>query len=443
MPKVVIIGSGISAMAAARELSQNGIKVIILEAMNRVGGRIHTKKIDDRNYDLGASWMHDTLMNPLFLECVKEGFTLEYDDESHGYYTKNGPIPKDLNAPAVVKDFNDMMRLDYGLGKFRRPDMTLQKYAIEFVNTWPLISERNKELVPRIIQFNELWTGVPWDKAGAATTLLDFMGRDAFMIDGMSSIYEWVRKAVDWSKAEIHTDSQVDRISKTAEGYSVSTKNQTFDADYVICTVPLGGLANFHTTLFDMELPNSLRHSMNEGVMGALGKVVLEFGTRWWDDKHDQYKYIVDEDASKNLEVKPGNQPVDIINAFRKYPTQNQHSLVVLTAPPLTQFVEANPDKAFAHLLPALESIRSSPDIEIPEPKRVFCTEWTLNPWINGSYSGLKMGQKYDEIIQPFIDGADRLRFAGEHTVYDGNGCVHGAYASGLREAAWISEDIA
>ncbi|PRT56948.1 Corticosteroid-binding protein [Wickerhamiella sorbophila] len=439
---VVIVGSGMAAITAARELSRNGIKVTILEAMDRLGGRIHTVKRGERKYDLGASWMHDTLVNPLFLTCAKEGITMEYDDESHGYFTKYGPIPRELNITAVAEDLDGMMELDYGLGKYRQPDQTLKTYAIEFVNKWPLISERNKKLVPRLAQFHELWTGVPWNEAGAATTLLDFMGRNAFMIEGMSSIYEFVRKDVNWDHTDAITNAVVQKISTDGETYLVSTDQRTYEADYVICTIPLGGLKNFHAQLFDLPLSESLSKAMREGVMGALGKVVLEFDTCWWHNEFDQIKFIVDEDPEIDLGLGPGNQPLDFINAFRKHPAHNQHALIVLTAPPLTQFVEANPDKAFSYLLPALRAIRKNQNEEVPEPVFTMCTDWTLNPWIGGSYTGVKVGHTFDETVQPFIEGADRLRFAGEHTVYDGNGCVHGAYASGLREAGWILDHL-
>lgn len=429
-------------MAAVRELSKNGIKVTVLEALDRLGGRIHTVKRGERNYDLGASWMHDTLVNPLFLTSAKEGYTMEYDDESHGYFTKDGPIPSELNAPAVARDLADMMELDYGLEKYRQPDQTLKSYAIDFVNKWPLINERNKKLVPRLTQFHELWTGVAWNEAGAATTLLDFAGRDAFMIDGMSSIYEWVCKDINWGNAEVITNALVRKISKKGESFLVSTGQKTYEADYVICTIPLGGLKNFHEQLFDLDVGEKLLKAMKEGFMGALGKVILEFDTCWWRNEFDQIKFIVDEDPQADLDLGPGNHPLDFINAFRKYPAKDQHSLVVLTAPPLTQFVEANPEKAFSYLLPALRAIRKNQNDEVPEPVFTLCTDWTTNPWFGGSYTGVKVGSTFDQTIQPFVDGADKLRFAGEHTAYDGNGCVHGAYASGLREAGWILDHI-
>ena len=55
---VIVIGAGVSGLAAARKLKDSGYNVIVLEANNRIGGRIKTVAIGDSTTDLGASWIH-------------------------------------------------------------------------------------------------------------------------------------------------------------------------------------------------------------------------------------------------------------------------------------------------------------------------------------------------------------------------------------------------
>lgn len=62
--KIIIIGAGISGLSAAKELIQHGIDVIILEARERIGGRIWKADNFDIPIDLGASWIHQ--MNGFF-----------------------------------------------------------------------------------------------------------------------------------------------------------------------------------------------------------------------------------------------------------------------------------------------------------------------------------------------------------------------------------------
>ena len=62
---VIIIGAGISGIAAARALKAKGYNVLILEARNRVGGRIWTDNSLGTPLDLGASWIHGINNNPI------------------------------------------------------------------------------------------------------------------------------------------------------------------------------------------------------------------------------------------------------------------------------------------------------------------------------------------------------------------------------------------
>ena len=70
-PKVVIIGAGIAGLSAASKLLKSGqVEVCVLEASERVGGRIHTGKIGQNTVEFGAQWIHGTVGNPIFdLAC--------------------------------------------------------------------------------------------------------------------------------------------------------------------------------------------------------------------------------------------------------------------------------------------------------------------------------------------------------------------------------------
>lgn len=96
--RVVIIGAGVSAIGAARTLRDAGVKPILLEARNRIGGRLLAheltqnlsndgSKSDARvTVQLGANWIHglDAVMNPLFKLAQKLDLKLHQtspDDE--------------------------------------------------------------------------------------------------------------------------------------------------------------------------------------------------------------------------------------------------------------------------------------------------------------------------------------------------------------------------
>lgn len=83
---MVIIGAGISGLAAAELLDKHKVEYVIIEARDRIGGRIETNRKGLTEYDLGASWAHDTLTNPLFDKILEDNeihnlYSLYYDDQ--------------------------------------------------------------------------------------------------------------------------------------------------------------------------------------------------------------------------------------------------------------------------------------------------------------------------------------------------------------------------
>lgn len=62
---VVVIGAGVAGLAAARRLRAGGIRVTLIEAAPRPGGRVWTRRIGGEPFDLGASWLHEAPRNPL------------------------------------------------------------------------------------------------------------------------------------------------------------------------------------------------------------------------------------------------------------------------------------------------------------------------------------------------------------------------------------------
>ena len=56
--RILVIGAGMAGLTAARKLVESGMQVMVLEARNRVGGRIHTICEDGEIIELGAEFIH-------------------------------------------------------------------------------------------------------------------------------------------------------------------------------------------------------------------------------------------------------------------------------------------------------------------------------------------------------------------------------------------------
>ncbi|MBK8630796.1 MAG: FAD-dependent oxidoreductase [Sphingomonadales bacterium] len=104
---VLVIGAGLSGLAAARALMQAGQSVILLEARDRTGGRIHS----EGGFDYGAHWIHGTEGNPLTNAARAMGvpiyfvggrFQLYRWMEPHGFPRRAGQgCQPDAGGPAV------------------------------------------------------------------------------------------------------------------------------------------------------------------------------------------------------------------------------------------------------------------------------------------------------------------------------------------------------
>lgn len=127
-PKVIIVGAGASGIAAASKLYQEGITdITVLEAENRLGGRIHSVDFKGTVVDLGAQWCHGEKDNIVY-EIVKDLNVLgdSYNDYSDNvYYMSSGQaVNKNVSdrlqeiAFNIFEDYDAMVQCDQPFGKY-------------------------------------------------------------------------------------------------------------------------------------------------------------------------------------------------------------------------------------------------------------------------------------------------------------------------------------
>lgn len=93
--EAIIIGAGAAGIAAACRLYQEGITdVLVLEAENRIGGRVHSVEFGGRIVDLGAQWCHGEEDNIVYqmvkdLNVLGDSFN-NYQDNT--YYESSGKL---------------------------------------------------------------------------------------------------------------------------------------------------------------------------------------------------------------------------------------------------------------------------------------------------------------------------------------------------------------
>lgn len=228
-------------------------------------------------------------------------------------------------------------------------------------------------------------------------------------------------KQINWDD----TRKQMSVLSASKDGTS-----STFEADAAICTAPLGVLRSRMISF--NSVPADLEESFHKFSYGALGKVFVEFSDVFWPKDNDQFIYYpspTDEAVNENsiLAYATVTSNLWIMSGTKE--------LCIQVAEPLTQKVEAMTDASelYAFFKPLFNLMRTEPHKALPKLLNIETTHWTQDPLAGfGSYSVEKVGDDPEALLHALKKyKGERLQFAGEHCVQVGNGCVHGAFASG------------
>lgn len=425
--RVVVVGAGIAGLAVARLLQAADIEVVVLEARDRIGGRTHTIELEGAAIDLGAAWIHGRTGNPV--AALVDGLGLRtrehrYAEETYARFwdaVTGRALTDDEQVTAL--GYEDAIYEELGSLRSRLPDEASMQDAIDlYLEDLALdgTAERHARLV-----LEQLLLEVDYGGPARRTSLAifdedEFFGYDDHLIEGgYRGLVDALAEDLD-----IRTSAPVTRIEYDDLGVRVETSTaETFEADRVIVTVPLGVLQS-DTLEFRPALPSAKLAALSRLEMGSLEKVVLRFDTVFWPEPGDASAWLY---ASEER----GRFPL-VIDFTRD---AGAPTLALLHGGTRArEQLDARDDEEL--VADALAVLASLFERSIPDPVASHVTRWRSDPWSRGSYSFAALGQSMEDFDRVAAPVADRVLFAGEATSRPYFGTVHGALHSAIREAS-------
>jgi monoamine oxidase len=435
---VAIIGAGAAGLAAARALHNAGLKIIVLEARDRIGGRVYTHR--ERGVpapiELGAEFIHGDA--PETEALLAQAGLAAMDIDGPRFESRKGRLHR-------VDDFwKRLQRVMRHLEATPQKDQSVQ----QFLDRKPggRREARNRRLT---LQFVEGFQAADARLISASAAAGDGdpstdesaqrMGR---VVDGYDRVIEQLAAAI---AGRVVKSALVTRVNWTRGSVEIESRTRSgrarpiIRARRVVVTVPLGVLKAPPGELGAIEFVPALEEKiqpLEKMTMGSVARIVIQFEKRFWTDpnfarraKMDSLEQLTliqfdDDDFPVWWTQYPLRTP--IVTGWRGGPAAK--ALDRLPAEALLERALASLARAFGMSRKRLQAMLVN----------AWTHHWDDDPLARGAYSyPLVGGATAPKALASPVRGT--IYFAGEATASDGRfGTVDGAIASGERAARQV-----
>lgn len=434
---VIIVGAGVAGLAAAAELAEKGLSVVILEARDRIGGRIYTLKDLGQQFpvELGAEFIHGR--PPEIVDALRHSKIPIREVDGDNWCFQNGRLCS-CDFFSEVDEILQKMNDD-------GPD---ESFATFLRRCCPEASaDARKHALSYVAGFNAAdpaKVSVHW-LVGQMKAEEKIEGDRAFHArGGYQAFLELLQQRVRKAGVSIRTNAVVRRIAWRPGNVSLDAvcgeQAASLDAARALVTVPLGVLqANLDepgAIAFAPALPQEKLDSISGMEMGKVLRVVLHFKERFWDR-------IRPKDSQKKT-LKRMSFLFSQDDWFPTWWTAMPDRFPIITGWAPWRSAERLESQDLPVVTRALQTLGGLLGADQSELERLleiaYFHDWQTDPYSRGAYSYVKAGAAdAPEMLGRPVN--DTLYFAGEAADVTGNnGTVHGAIASARRAVAEITK---
>ena len=461
MIDVLIIGAGAAGLAAARDLATAGKRVTIVEARDRVGGRIFSV-YDDRSplpLELGAEFVHGR--HPALMRVLEDARAILWEVTHRHWYCISGEM---IETPEFWRKLDRLM----SLMSRERPDQTFA----EFLRTLPDDDDMRdaKEIATRYV---EGFHAARIERVGIHGLIKaneaedEVEGTHSYRIPGYSLVAAVLEEEAAAAGAVVKLNSLVKEIHWSSAGVELRCTSTgqavTYEAQQALITLPLGVLqrspkskvqspksdagggaavdevaeaSDLGPVEFIPELPRTKQNAIQAVQMGHVHRIVLVFRERFWEKLPTKTGSGLDYSELGFVHCPDAPVPTWWTLLPARMPI-----LIGWTGGAMAERLSArldSPDALLNQAVRSLEMIFGLSDEKLRNLLVMSAThDWNSDPLSRGAYSYLPAnGLSAQQALAAPVDKV--LFFAGEATSVGHIGTVHGAIESGQRVAREI-----
>ena len=430
---VIVIGGGASGLTAAAELAEAGLSVIVLEARDRIGGRIFTITSEPQRsrptfpIELGAEFIHGRPSE--ILDVLRRNKIPLHEVKGDSWCVTHGRI-ESCDFFSEVDDI--LQKMDNN-----QPDESFTSFLRRYCPRAPkAVKQRTLNYVSGFNAADPAKVGVHWlvQQMKAEEKI---QGDRAFRTrGGYAELVDVLRKRVAKAGVRVQLNAVARRVlwkqGRVAIHGVCKGKAFALTASRALATVPVGVLRGRHgqegVIEFSPALPRDKLKAIAGIEMGKAVRLVLQFRERFWE------------------RIRPGSRQKTLDQMgflfsenkwFPTWWTAMPARFPILTAWGAGQSAERIESDSMPVEQRALRTISELLGLELDEANRllekVYFHDWQSDPFSRGAYSYVKAGAAdAPKILGQPVE--DTLYFAGEAADISGNnGTVHAAIASAQR----------
>jgi monoamine oxidase len=433
--RVIVVGAGLAGLSAARHLHKAGVDVTVLEARDRVGGRVLNHRFNDGTVvEVGGQWVGPTQDHVLGLTS-ELGLEL-FDTYDHGdYLVSIGGRIKRFTGDTFGLPLHVLMEV--GISQKRLESMAA-KVPLDAPWTAPKATDWDAQSLETWLRRNlrfersrEFWraiTAAIFSAEASEMSLLHFLFycHSGGMLDRLMGTAEGAQRSrvvggsqriAEQMAAELRDavvlGAPVRSISQRPDGVIVTTASGSLEADAAIVTIPqhlIGGIA------FDPPLPSRRAQLVQNVPMGSVIKIIARYDRPFWREAGlAGFGVSLDHPVSVIFDNSPPDASCGMLVGF----FEGAHGRAAS---------EQTFDwrrRTFTSTLEDFFGPRAARPVDVIE------LDWSSEPWSGGCYGGHLATGVWTQFGEALRVPHGRVHWAGTETASEWNGYMDGAISSG------------